>query len=145
MAVTRAQVVAQARTWLGTRWQHQGRVRGAGVDCAGLLVCVAQSLGLRVTDVPGYGRQPLGDTLRRLCEQQLVPVPLAALQPADVLLLRFNTEPQHLALVGDHPAGLSLLHAYAQARRVVEHRLDALWLGRAVAGYAFAELAEATA
>jgi cell wall-associated NlpC family hydrolase len=30
----RAAVVAEARSWLGTPFHHQGRVKAAGVDCA---------------------------------------------------------------------------------------------------------------
>jgi len=30
-------VVKEARTWLGTPYQHRGRVKGVGVDCGGLL------------------------------------------------------------------------------------------------------------
>lgn len=33
----RADVVAEARTWKGTPYQHKGRVKGVGVDCGGLL------------------------------------------------------------------------------------------------------------
>ena len=30
-------VIAEARTWIGTPYQHKGRVKGVGVDCGGLL------------------------------------------------------------------------------------------------------------
>ena len=39
--VTGQDVVAEARRWLGTPWRHQARLRGVGVDCGGLVVCVA--------------------------------------------------------------------------------------------------------
>lgn len=32
------QAVAEAITWLGTPYHHQGRVKGVGVDC-GTLLC----------------------------------------------------------------------------------------------------------
>ena len=43
--VTRTDIVAAARGWLGVPWRHQGRSR-AGVDCVGLVVVVCRSLGL---------------------------------------------------------------------------------------------------
>ena len=57
--VTGEAVVAQARTWLGTPWRHQGR-SPRGVDCAGLVVLVARALGLADHDVAGYGRHSSG-------------------------------------------------------------------------------------
>ena len=33
----RAQVIAEAETWLGTPYHHMGRVRGSGTDCLMLL------------------------------------------------------------------------------------------------------------
>lgn len=53
-------IVKYARTWLGTKWRHQGRGDGspAGIDCAGLLVVTANHFGLPHEDLTGYGRNP---------------------------------------------------------------------------------------
>ena len=32
-----AKIVAQARSWLGTPYHHQARLKGVGCDCLGLL------------------------------------------------------------------------------------------------------------
>lgn len=40
MSNWRNEVIAEARTWKGTPYQHRGRVKGVGVDCGGLLYCV---------------------------------------------------------------------------------------------------------
>ncbi len=136
--MTGADIVAEARTWLGTRFHHQGRLKGVGVDCAGLVAGVAESLGLPVQDRTDYTRQPDGQMLEETCDQQLDRIPVADIQPGDVLLMRFDEEPQHLAIVGDYAlGGLSIIHAYAQARRVVETRLDDGWLSRVVVAYRF--------
>jgi NlpC/P60 family putative phage cell wall peptidase len=42
----RAAVVAEARRWVGTPWRHMADIRGAGVDCAMLLVRVYVGVGL---------------------------------------------------------------------------------------------------
>ena len=44
-ASLREAVVREARTWLGTRYHHMGRVKGAGVDCATLLAEVYERAG----------------------------------------------------------------------------------------------------
>lgn len=128
--MTRDEIVAAARSYLGTRYHHQGRNR-AGIDCAGLIVCVARDLGVEVGDVAGYARTPDGDSLRRAVEGQAVRV--ATAQPGDILLMRFDGDPQHLAIMTDY----GMIHSYAQARRVVEHRVDAEWAKRIVAAYQF--------
>ena len=136
--MTGADVITEARSWLGTRFHHQGRLKGVGVDCAGLVVGVAEALGLQVQDRTDYTRQPDGTMLQETCDEQLIRIPLEDIRPGDLLLMRFEQEPQHLGIVGDYEfGGLSLIHAYAQARRVVETRLDEVWLSRVVGAYRF--------
>ena len=137
VGVTRAQIVAEARSWLGTRWQHQGRVKGHGVDCAGLVIGVAHALGLSDAKVTGYGRRPDGFTLRALCDAHMPAVPLEAMRPGDVVLMRIVRDEQHLGILGEHGGVLTLIHAHAEKRKTVEHRLDELWRGRITAAYAF--------
>lgn len=135
-------IVAEARKALGTRWHHQGRQPGVGLDCAGLIVVVAAALRLQVTDVAGYGRIPEGARLYRLLESQLIPV--AAPGPGDVALIAYDADPQHLAFVGDYLyGGLSLIHAYSVAGkgRVIEHRLSPEWEARIQGYYRFPEVA----
>ena len=133
---TRAQVVAAARGWIGTPFLHQGRARHAGCDCAGLIIGVAHELGLTDFDTADYARTPHGGRLRQVCDEQLRPIPEREIAAGDVLLLKFIAEPHHLAFGGDYVhGGLSLIHAYARGRGVVEHRLDATWRARIVAAY----------
>lgn len=42
----RQAVVAQAMQWLGTRYHHQARMLGHGVDCAQLLCAVYEAAGV---------------------------------------------------------------------------------------------------
>lgn len=128
MSVTREELLAEARTWIGVPWVHQGRNR-FGVDCIGLLLVVGWKLGLSDYDVTGYGRVPNGDFMLRECARLLVPT--AAERPGDVLLMRFKREPQHLAFVTDR----GMLHAYAGAGRVVETTMPRQWRDRIVGVY----------
>jgi len=43
--VTRAEIIAEARTWLKTPWRHQGRLKGIACDCVGHIVCVPARVG----------------------------------------------------------------------------------------------------
>lgn len=132
-----AEILAAARTWLGTPWRHQGRLRGVAVDCAGLVVGVGKELGLLAFDTRAYGRLPDGQRLRALCDEHLAPKPVVRIAPGDVLLLRFTRHSQHLAIAGDRGQPFSLIHAYAEAGACVEHGADARWFRRLVAAYAY--------
>lgn len=131
---TRADIVAAAEGWLGTPFRHQGRAKGVGCDCAGLLVGVGRELGLPVGDVQAYSRQPDGASLQRHLERLAVPVPLAKARAGDVLLLRIGRHPRHLALLC--PGGW-MIHAWSDAGAVVRTRLTDRWRRRIVAAYRF--------
>lgn len=148
--VTRDQVVAAARLYLATPWRHQGRSCGvdAGVDCGGLVICVARDLGLADVDVAAYGVLPHADDLRALCDQHMREVTLGDARPGDVALIRFDSEPQHLAIIGDYspaPGQLTLIHAYRTSGCVVEHRLADVWRARITGVYSLPGVADEVA
>lgn len=143
-----AQIVAAARTWLGTRFHHQGRLKKTtehkgGCDCLGLLVGVAGELGLTKQEVPlisfdrtDYGHVPDGELLKQMLSDLLQEIELEDITPGDVLLFHFEGNPQHLAIVSDYAGGgLGIIHCYAQARKVVEHCLDDKWKGRLTSAF----------
>lgn len=138
----RAAIVAFARTWVGVPWTHQGRSR-AGVDCAGLLEMIGREFGMPVPETADYPRTADGVALRAACARYLSPIPVRAMQPADVVLLHFPLAEyeSHLALVVDHPhRGLGLLHALNEKTgrgRVIEHGLDATWRARVASAFSF--------
>jgi cell wall-associated NlpC family hydrolase len=130
MTVSRQAIVAAARSYLGVRFHHQGRNR-AGLDCAGLVVCVARDVGISTAaDITGYSRTFGGAVMKAALDADLLPV--VFYRPGDVLLMRFDGEIKHMAIVSDK----GIIHAYLAARRVVEHRLDVVWSSRVVAAYA---------
>ena len=141
--ITRAEVVAAARTWTGTRWHHQASTKGIGSDCIGLVVGVARELGIYGADelaadpaVRGYGREPDPAMLLSACARYLEPVHVPEARLGDILLLRFAAEPQHFALISQQNPDY-MLHAYAQARKIVENRIDAVWRSRIVRAYSY--------
>lgn len=136
--ITGLDVLAEARTWLGTPFRHQGRVKGVGVDCLGLVVGVGRSLGLSQADGTGYPRQPDGRALLSGLDAAYVPLPLGQQRAGDILVLRIRREPQHLALVTERGG---MIHVHAAVGRVVETGLDAGWAARLVAAYRYPGLA----
>ena len=122
--------IAEARTYVadGVRFRHQGRSR-RGVDCAGLLLVSMAAIGRPIADLEAYGREPLGGGLRAMMVTNLgEPIPKDEMRPGDMVLMRFLGEPSHVGLIGDYLyGGLSLIHTFAQVRKVVEHRIDSEW------------------
>ncbi len=121
-------VACQARTWLGTPFRHQGRVKWRGCDCLGLLVGVAAELGLpqfRADEIE-YGHYPDSKYLQKRLAEVLEPV--EEVQIGNIGLFSIDGSPQHLGFFGNYAAGgFSLIHAHAPSRRVVEHRFSAEW------------------
>lgn len=141
---TRTDIITEARTWLGTPFHHQARLQGVGVDCAGLLIGVARNLGLidPAWDVQGYDRNPDGSTLMAACLQQLDLIDRTAMQPGDVVMVRFDAHPQHLGIVGDYRhGGQSIIHASGEAGSVIETRLMFSTAMEFVAAFAYRGLA----
>lgn len=149
---TRAEVVAEARKWVGTKFMHQQSQRGVGTDCVGLIRGVSLELGLRADLTPaeidranvylsGYPLYAHSGIFRKACNEFLVPISKASIQIGDLVLMSFvNGEPQHLGIVCDYPhGGFSVVHALGpQApNKVIEHRLDDRWFGRIVEAYSF--------
>ncbi|ACC76158.1 NlpC/P60 family protein [Paraburkholderia phymatum] len=131
MSVTRAQFVAEARTWLGTPFMHQGRLRGVGCDCIGLVIGTAQALGLTDFDITDYGRRPDG-RVRPTMETQLDWTAPAEAQAGDVLLFAWAASPIHVAIMTDES---HMIHAYLPNRAVVESIMDERMRLQIVAAY----------
>lgn len=134
------QIVDIARRWVGTPFHHQARVEGVGVDCVGLVISVAREIGAVPADwdVGGYGRVPDGKQLVHHLSERLVPVAQADMAPGDVVLVAFDSHPQHVGIVGDYlHGGLSIIHASGAHGRVLETRLLFTKAMRFVAAYRF--------
>ncbi|MEJ0009871.1 MAG: NlpC/P60 family protein [Alphaproteobacteria bacterium] len=141
---TSDEIVAIARGFLGVRFAHQGRCGKSGLDCLGLLFAVASRAGITLRGRPAlchdrrdYGSRPDTDFLRAQLAYFLTPVAADGLRAGDVLLLNIRGRAQHLALVADYPGEgeWGMIHAYAVARKVVEHRLDEVWRERIAGVY----------
>ena len=97
--------VAECRTYLGTPYRHQGRLKGVGVDCAGVLEGAVLALGLASEDArramqrlrTNYDRSPDG-TLERLLSTYMDPISPMLREPGDVALMAWGIIPQHVAI-----------------------------------------------
>lgn len=127
--MTGAEMVAQARTYLGVPYAHCGRDRN-GLDCSGLILRVANDLRLTDWDEVDYSHQVDADymhaNLLRFCDE-LPREMWASAQPGDVLWFAPFNHPQHLGMLTE-PG--SFIHSHQMVDKVVETSLDKAWKRR---------------
>jgi len=145
--VTRAELIDEARDWIGTPYHHQAELKGVGCDCGGLIRGVSVALGLIPPDyrqqlpeaVRAYPRDPVGDLGQMLCEWFWEQKGIKSAEPGDVAIYAWPGQPaRHTGFLTNHRyGGLGLLHAlnYGPRRMVTEHVLDKTWRQRLVAVY----------
>jgi NlpC/P60 family putative phage cell wall peptidase len=140
--ITRQQIVDCARTYIGTPFRHQGRIKGLGLDCVGLPLCVARDLGLSVDWIERYNNYapfPVDDMVLQECKRNLIEVSVEVMRPGDIICCRVPV-PCHVALVSELPPNLGMIHAYDPNRKVVEHDLDFHWRRRIAGVFVFPEV-----
>lgn len=139
-------IAACARSWIGTRFHHQGRLKKSdthggghrgGVDCLGLLIGVSNELGLPFSqyDKTDYPHYPDTKKLRDILSAVMQELPISDIKPGDILLLSVDGNPQHLAITSEISGAPAMIHSYAPARGVVEHEIDAWWRSRIIAAF----------
>jgi NlpC/P60 family putative phage cell wall peptidase len=135
--IARSAVLAEARAWIGTPYQHQASSKGAGCDCLGLVRGVWRALyGAEPEVLSPYtpdwaerGDEALLLALHRHCVEQ------QEAAPGDVLLFRMDARApaKHAAILDSDDA---LIHAY-WGRAVVRSHFAPWWRSRCVAAFSF--------
>ena len=143
--ITRDIVIEEARTWIGTPWQHQAMVKGHGVDCAMFIAGVGLEVGLVTEDdlnnIPAYPK----DWHLHNTESMLIPIleqfevseiPLEEALPGDIVMFKVANCESHLGILTKQDW---FIHAFTSSKvnRVVECRLDGRWTKRLSRVYRF--------
>jgi cell wall-associated NlpC family hydrolase len=114
MSVTRQQLIATARTYLGLPYRTQGRDR-LGVDCGGLFLVIGRELGLTELEWLGYANSPDGATFERLLNENCDPVmPFDQPQVGDILAADYGEGVQHTMMATELLPRLKVIHAKRQ-------------------------------
>ena len=102
---TRAKVVKEALTWVGTPYHDMACVKGVGVDCAMLVFGIARELGLtdkKHEELPRYNPSMHVFNKSFLIDEVIafgcVPVPLNKAEPGDILLFEFHNTIAHCGI-----------------------------------------------
>ena len=94
-SLTRAAIVTEARSWIGTRYRHQASLKGVGCDCLGLVRGVWRNcIGDEPEAPPPYAAdwaEATGaEALAEAALRHLRPIAIDGFAAGDVLLFRWR-------------------------------------------------------
>jgi NlpC/P60 family putative phage cell wall peptidase len=133
---TRAEIIAEARSWKGTPYRHQGRLKGVAVDCAGLVNKSGETFGcVSATDAnkTDYLSEPDPIKMKAALDKLYIRIPKTEMRPADIPWMRARSKAQHIGILSERN---TLIHA-VQNYDVQELPIDNMVTSRIVAVYRF--------
>lgn len=120
---TRAEIVAEARRWEGVKYKHAGR-NEHGLDCAGLIIKIANNCGFTDYDTTNYSRRPVPQEFIREMRDHLEQIPKGEIKNGDIMLFAEPRHPCHTGVYEIDDRGQEwVIHAYALARKVIREPL----------------------
>ena len=141
--ISRDDIVAEARRWLGTPYRHQASMRGAGTDCLGLIRGVWRSLyGQEPEAVPAYTAdwsETTGEeVVLAAASRWLRSKPLSSNDIGDVIVFRMRSTgvAKHLGVTASRHGMTSFVHAYTD-HGVIETLLSTPWQRKIVGRFEF--------
>jgi NlpC/P60 family putative phage cell wall peptidase len=133
-------LVSEARSWIGTRYQHQASLKGVGCDCLGLVRgvwrnCIGDEPEAPPPYAPDWAEARAEESLAQAALRHLVPVALDECGAGHVLLFRWRD-----GYVAKHAAIASgegtMIHAHDGAA-VCEVALTPWWRRRLAYAFRF--------
>lgn len=138
--LTRAAIVAEARSWIGTPYRHQASLKGVGCDCLGLVRgvwrnCVGAEPERPPPYAPDWAEATGRDTLMAAAARHLAPVAGAAFAAGDVLVFRYRSDcvAKHVAIA---TGAATMIHAHDGAC-VCEIAIAPWWRRRLAGAFRF--------
>lgn len=134
--ITTEKIINIAKSWVGTPFHAQGRLKNVGCDCAGLIIGICNELGivskfdekpLAQHDIKGYryvrdSRFLDSEFSKHLYWNDFVS--LSNLYVGNILLLKFNSTHYHIGIISklDYENNAAeLIHACSKNEKVLEH------------------------
>lgn len=134
---SRADIVMEARSYLGTPYLHLQR-SGRFLDCVGLIIIIGRKFGLGDYTREDYSKIPDPAHMEANLKARLDPIQTIDAKPGDIYWLSFAKVPRHVGIIGDYiHGGQSLIHSYAEMGCVVEHRIDTKWQRRICGAFSY--------
>ena len=139
----RNEIIQYATDWLDTPYHHHARIKHVGVDCAMLVACIANEVGLmsdaEMSLIPNYPTQwHLHNREEKLielleifgCKQK----PKQNTQPGDIVCFQFGRTTSHLGIMINDT---QFIHARFDVKKVVINTMNEEWDRRWTFTYTF--------
>jgi NlpC/P60 family putative phage cell wall peptidase len=140
MPLSRQNIVAETRDWIGTPYRHQASLKGVGCDCLGLVRGVWRGvIGDEPERAPPYApdwaEAASGEPLADAAGRHLIAIDRDTFRDGDVLLFRWRSHlpAKHAAIV---TAADTMVHAHDGAA-VAEVALAPWWRRRLAYAFRF--------
>jgi cell wall-associated NlpC family hydrolase len=115
-----------ARSWLGTKWQHDQQIKGIGVDCVNFIMAVAIEYGCDLPPIPkNYNRYSRNEEILKYAQDNLNSILIENMDTADIVIFKVSGHSTHVGIITEP---YKLIHACNRHRQVIEHNLDGVWL-----------------
>lgn len=115
-----------ARSWLGTKWQHDQQIKGIGVDCVNYIMAVAIEYGFELPPIPkNYNRFSRNEEIVQYAQDNLDSILIEEMDTADIAIFKVSGYSTHVGII---TAPYKLIHACNKTKKVIEHNLDGVWL-----------------
>lgn len=139
------EIINCARTWVGTEFVHQGRIKknqytNGGCDCIGLIIGIAEELKIKSPsnkniylsdfDIKEYNISNTNlyaiiKTLKILKEKKF-----SQLVSCDLIIFKILNLAEHIAIYSEKN---TIIHSIYQKHKVIEEPYTQLWKNRAFA------------
>ena len=145
---SRKLIIRIARTWIGTHFHHQGRLKkqpgaSGGCDCIGLIMGIANEIGINSKicddcnqkiklsnfDNIQYSKIPRKDRLLNAIDRVAHRICYKKSMPGDLLLFSINRIFEHIAIKSDHNM---IIHCLNEVGMVIEQKIPRHFLIKAV-------------
>ena len=135
--ITRADVLAEARSWLKTPYHPHGRIKGVGVDCGMFLAEVYERVGLIQHCDPGdysqqwhlhHSAELFLEKIERAGGVRIDGTP----QPGDIAMFQFGRAASHGSIVLEWPM---VIHSYIGIGVTIDHAENGPLKGRFIGSY----------
>jgi cell wall-associated NlpC family hydrolase len=126
--VDKEKFIEIARSWLGTKWQHDQQVKGIGVDCVNFLMAVATEYGCDLPAIPkNYDRMSRNNEIVDYIADNFDIIPKQSMNTTDIAIFKVSGYSTHVGIITEP---YKLIHACNKTGYVIEHNLDGVWLRR---------------
>lgn len=128
-------MVTAARALVGTAFRPHGRDAARGLDCVGLVISVARAVGQEAAEKPYHYSGSHSHLPGLLRANGLVVCPAGPgcnVVPGQVLVFAVDAARCHLAIAAQGAGGITMIHAHAGLRKVVEQQMAVPWLDRLI-------------